>query len=92
MSTQKRQQFLQQVQNVMTQAAELAERARVLAQVYEDRRYEKTEAGEVTEGELEVFGVNPDELKIAIQTLQALSELTATNEERRIVMNRWRNV
>lgn len=90
-------QYLGQMQAVMTQLAELSERAGMLAQVYLDRDYEGSKADAVLIEDLESFGVVIDDLNKAVSLCQQLKLLadgqsTTPDSTFRVVLNKWRHI
>jgi hypothetical protein len=84
--------YLQQMQSVMTQLGQLAERTETLAAIYIDRGYDAAAADAVVQADLDPFGVIPYDLGVAFALLQSLTTLVTGTPANRATVNKWRQV
>lgn len=90
-----REQYLQVMQNLMTELGNFNDRAKGLVQCYVDRAYDSGAANAITNAELAPFGVVQYDLGAAFSTLQAINTLlsggsVAGTDLYHATVNKWR--
>jgi hypothetical protein len=86
-----KQQYLAQMQSLMTQVAQIRERAAALSVIFADRAYDAAAADPITLQDLDSFGVIVFDLGAAVNLCQAFGTFMA-DATRSATVNKWRQV